>query len=88
MRLCYGACPTKAGLRLKKKILIIFMPEEQKTAISSEEAQKVLEQEKEARIKQCGEEIQASLAKHNCSLTAVIMVAQNGNFPQISIISK
>lgn len=56
-------------------------PEEER--VKQAEAQR----ERQERIERCKQEIEPILKKYNCTLTAQMLVSQNGNFPQITIVA-
>jgi hypothetical protein len=50
------------------------------------EAKKLLEEEKKARVERCQKKIQQALTDENCLLDATVIVSRGGVFPQINII--
>ena len=54
--------------------------------ITTEQAKAALEAARQARVKQCNDEIQAALQKHHCQLEALFTVSTRGVQPQIVIV--
>lgn len=57
-------------------------------SIEIDEAKLKLEEEKKARVIECGKELQAILEKHNCILDCVMILKTNSVIPQIIITAK
>lgn len=58
---------------------------EQPVVITTEDATAVLKAERDQRVLECGQEIEAVLSKHNCSLDATITLSRGQVIPQIIV---
>lgn len=56
--------------------------------ITTEEAKKALLEERQQRVKACDEAITEVLKEYKCGLTAIMIVSQNGNTPQVQIVTQ
>lgn len=61
-----------------------IMTEEKKD--KTKEAKAILKDEQDARVKKCEEEMNLLLGNHNCTFQVSMIVTQERNIPQISII--
>ena len=48
----------------------------------------LVEQERQARIRDCSKEIERILNEYNCTFDVTMIVSARGNIPQIQIVSK
>ena len=55
--------------------------------IDETEAKKILLEKNQARVKRCLEKIEKALMEENCSLQMTMLITQQGNMPQITIIA-
>lgn len=56
--------------------------------ISTEQAAATLEANRQTRIQQCSQEIEAALAKHNCEIDVAMLVRAGSVTPQVQVIAK
>ncbi len=54
--------------------------------VSPEEAKKALEEEAKKRVDACSKALQATLEENQCSLAVSMLVAEQGNMPQIRVV--
>ena len=66
-------------------MIIVNMSEEKKVEKVDEVK---LQQETAERIAKCTEELNALLEKHNCTMTAEMVVSPRGNSPVVRVVSK
>ncbi len=54
---------------------------------TAEEVSALIEEDKALRIANCTQEVQAVLAKYRCGLNVAMTITQNGNRPQVDIVT-
>ena len=58
---------------------------QKKETLTPEMAKALLETERQARIRRCGQKIEQALAEESCVLDASFIITAQGNIPQINI---
>jgi hypothetical protein len=62
------------------------MPNSEKKEVSSEEAQRIIKEERDQRVAKCRQELDAALSNNNCILEVSMLITQKGANPIVNLV--
>jgi len=56
--------------------------------LNPEEATKIIQADREGRVKKCSEELRVVLEKYNCAIDISMLIRKEGIIPQVQLVPK